>query len=141
MPLVQVLFVLQNTPESEEEVSGITFESIKEESISTRFDLALFMHEDAQGIGGSVLYRAELFKEQTITLLTRRLEILLTNAVITPDTSVNELEIYTDEEKAKKMIYEENLYTSDRKSLLRRKSKVTDSSESHPMPLQSENEQ
>jgi NRPS condensation-like uncharacterized protein len=116
-PLVQVLFVLQNAPKSTEGLSGITFESIQEESPSVKFDLAFFLNEGPQGIGGSVLYRAGLFKEQTIATLVQRFEVMLRNVVLMPETPIDELEISTDEEKIEQMSYDENMRRTNIKRL------------------------
>jgi NRPS condensation-like uncharacterized protein len=130
-PLVQTLFVLQNTPRNAVAMPGITFEPIEEEHISARFDLAVFLHESPQGIAGSIVYRTALFKEQTMATLKRRLEAILSDIVVRPDTSVDELEIYTDKEKAEQISSEERLYNTNRKSLRIKKSETLDLSELH----------
>jgi non-ribosomal peptide synthetase component F len=130
-PLVQTLFVLQNAPGNAVAVPGITFKPIEEEHISARFDLAVFLHENPQGITGSIVYRTALFKEQTIATLKRRLETILSDIVVRPDTSVDELEIYTEKEKAEQMSNEERLYNTNRKNLRIKKSKTIDLSGLH----------
>jgi non-ribosomal peptide synthetase component F len=130
-PLVQVLFVLQNTPRSLEKLPGITIEPIQAESPTARFDLAFFLYEGAEGLSGHVVYRATLFKEQTIAVLVHRLKVLLRDAVVKPDTSVDDLEISTDEEKTEQANYKEELYRVNRKHLQSSKSKSIDVSELH----------
>ncbi|BCL83203.1 non-ribosomal peptide synthetase [Ktedonobacteria bacterium brp13] len=99
-PLVQVLCVMRNIPMNIAELPGIELEIIDREDAAARFDLALFLQEEAGGIKGSVVYRAELFAEQTIAAWMHQFEVLLSNIVARPDTAVDVLEIYTDEEKA-----------------------------------------
>src|SRR5262249_52416004 len=99
-PLVSVLFVLQNLPMSVEQVTGIAVEPLQEASPSARFDLSFFVSEGAQGLEGRVVYRAALFKEETIATLVERLEALLRDVVRRPDASVSQLEICTAGEKA-----------------------------------------
>ena len=101
-PLVQVLFVLQNTPRSMEQLPGIAFEPLQAEEIRAKFDLALFLSEDAQGLSGRVVYRSALFKEQTITTWINQLQVLLKSIVAKPDTVIDGLELDSDEEKTRK---------------------------------------
>jgi acyl carrier protein/NRPS condensation-like uncharacterized protein len=100
-PLIQTLLVLQNTPKGKVELPGIQLEVADGGDTAARFDLALFLQEAAEGIQGSVVYRAELFKEQTIASWMHQFEVLLSSIVANPDTIIDILEIYTVEEKAR----------------------------------------
>ena len=51
-PLFQVMFVLQNAPRPELELSDLTLSFLRAESGIARFDLTLFMWEDANGLVG-----------------------------------------------------------------------------------------
>jgi len=101
-PLVQVLCVMQNVPRSTPDLPGSELEMLEGENTAARFDLALFLQEqkEASGIRGSVVYRAELFQEQTIATWMQQFDVLLRNIVTKPDTIIDMLEIRTDEEKA-----------------------------------------
>jgi amino acid adenylation domain-containing protein len=99
-PIVQVLCVMQNTPKSTFSLPDIELEVINREDASARFDLALFLQEEMQGIRGAVVYRAGLFKEQTIAAWMRQFEVLLQSIVAKPDMPIDMLEISTDEQKA-----------------------------------------
>ncbi len=98
-PLIQVLFVMQNTPSSRANLPDLELEIIDRESATARFDLALFVQETPTGIRGSVVYRAELFTAQTIATWMRQFEVLLGNIVAKPDIAIDVLELHTDEEK------------------------------------------
>jgi hypothetical protein len=100
-PLVQTLLVLQNTPRGQAELPGIQIEAAHGGDTAARFDLALFLREVAEGIQVSVVYRAELFKEQTIVSWMHQFEVLLSSIVANPDTIIDLLEIYSEEEKAR----------------------------------------
>ncbi len=99
IPLVQVLFVLQNTPRPSGKLPGVIFESANNGVTMSKFDLALFMQEASHGIGGVVTYSTDLFEERTIATLISRFEVLLHNIVANPATSVDMFDIYTDAEK------------------------------------------
>lgn len=109
-PLIQVLFVLQNMPTFSQRLPGVVFEAVQNEVKTAKFDLALFIHEAPDGIGGAVVYSTDLFEERTIATLMNRFEVLLHNVVDRPDTSIDALDIYTDAEKAEQAKYEEELY-------------------------------
>src|SRR5690242_8762369 len=64
-PLIQVLFVLQNIPTLSQASSTLVFEAVKQETARARFDLALFIDEDAHSIRGRVVYKIDLFEEHT----------------------------------------------------------------------------
>jgi amino acid adenylation domain-containing protein len=81
-PLVQVLFVMQNTPQSKVELEGLTFEDLSSQYETSKFDLALFVEEDEQQqLTVRWLYRENLFNSQTIAQLQQGFESLL-NAVV-----------------------------------------------------------
>src|SRR5262249_39761971 len=87
-PLVQVLFVLQNVPESMVKLPGIEVEVLPAAHTAARFDLALFLQEDPEGIKGSVVYRADLFAESTIATWMCQFELVLSQIVARPDTLI-----------------------------------------------------
>ncbi|BCL83209.1 hypothetical protein ccbrp13_56740 [Ktedonobacteria bacterium brp13] len=57
------------------------------------------MQETPTGISGSVVYRAELFKEQTIAAWMHQFDVLLHHIVAQPDMAIDVLDLYTAEEK------------------------------------------
>jgi non-ribosomal peptide synthetase component F len=66
---------------------------------AAKFDLAVFMWEEPQGLTGVVNYRADLFDASTIRSLVQHFNILLQSIVAMPDAQVDALEMYTEEEK------------------------------------------
>lgn len=100
-PLVQVLFVLQNIPESVVKLPGIELEVLNRESTAAKFDLALFLQEEPEGISGSVVYRADLFAESTIATWMRQFEIVLSHIVAKLDTAIDGFTIDPGKEKRK----------------------------------------
>lgn len=130
IPLIRVLFVLQNfSTDAREKLPGITIESLRSEKPLARFDLTLFLQEGPEGIGGSVVYRTALFREQTIASLVRRLQLLLESAVARPDIPVEKIEMLTVEEKAEQKNEKEERSRDALMLLRRRKRKAIDASE------------
>jgi acyl carrier protein len=98
-PLVQILFVMQNTPVTAESLPGMTIKPVSSETVTAKFDLAVFMRETPEGIRGTVNYSTDLFDVHTIAALMNRFIALLQRIVDKPDTSIDLLDIYTDIEK------------------------------------------
>ncbi len=66
-PLVQVLFVMQNTPKGSSDLLGLTLEELEPQGETSKFDLAVFMEESETGeIHARWLYRTSLFEAATI---------------------------------------------------------------------------
>ncbi|MBD0265059.1 MAG: TauD/TfdA family dioxygenase, partial [Tolypothrix sp. Co-bin9] len=98
-PLFQVLFVLQNTPTSEIELTDLKVHPLEIEHGQSKFDLALFAVEIEQKIAFNWSYKTDLFDESAITRLSTHFETLLTNILAQPDAKINSLEMLTPEEK------------------------------------------
>ncbi|MFL5653191.1 MAG: amino acid adenylation domain-containing protein, partial [Ktedonobacteraceae bacterium] len=103
MPLVQVLFVLQNMPLSHSDLSGVTLRPFGNGTSTAKFDLAVFLFEGTQGLHGGVTYSTDLFEARTIATMMSRFEVLLHNIAANPDTPIDALEIYTETEKARQI--------------------------------------
>jgi NRPS condensation-like uncharacterized protein len=98
-PLVQVLFVLQNAPLSQAGLSGLTLGSFRGETTTAKFDLAVFLFEEPEGLQGTVHYSTDLFEASTVAVMMSRFEVLLHSIVTYPDTPIDALEIYTEAER------------------------------------------
>ncbi len=103
MPLVQVLFVMQNLPGGQEaEVEGLRMRGVNVEGGTAKFDLALFVQEEGQGMRAGVSYSTALFEDRSIQRLMSRYERVLQQLVAFPDQSVDTLEIAPVAEKARR---------------------------------------
>ncbi|HEU4873369.1 MAG TPA: condensation domain-containing protein, partial [Pyrinomonadaceae bacterium] len=98
-PLFQVAFGLDNAPRDELELPGLKLTGIQLEDEVVRFDLTLWMVEDAGELLGRWTYRTELFDAQRIEQMSRHLETLLQSIVANPDAAVETLEMFTAAEK------------------------------------------
>lgn len=66
-PLVQVLFVMQNTPKADTALKGLDVEEIAPQHETSKFDLAVFLEENEAGeITARWLYRTRLFHPGTV---------------------------------------------------------------------------
>ena len=104
MPLVQVLFVLQNVALPPGALPGLTVSSFRSEITHSKFDLALFMQEGLEVLQGTIVYNTDLFDAVTVEHMARHFEILLHEIVSRPDAPVNTLEIYTSAEKEQQRV-------------------------------------
>jgi len=89
-PLVQVLFVQQNTPRSAMTMGGLTMEWERMDVLS-KFDLALFVVETKEGIVGNWAYSAELFDPATIARMADLYRLVLEKAAANPEVRLGEL--------------------------------------------------
>ncbi|WP_053760738.1 type I polyketide synthase [Streptomyces sp. AS58] len=115
-PLFQVLFLLQKLNITLE-LPGLTARTIEVDALHTKFDLTLFMEEQAQGIVGTFIYNAELFDAATIDLMATRLVRLLHDAVQAPDTRIGELRMENNDEMGTLDMTERNSQSSRLQSL------------------------
>jgi amino acid adenylation domain-containing protein len=118
VPLFQVLFVLQNTPNSALELPQLTLDLLETEARNARFDLALFLTETEQGIEGKWQYNADLFTLDTITLLTNHWETLNNSIVAQPQSRINTLEMLTDAEKRQQTMQQQERKASKRQKFM-----------------------
>lgn len=116
IPLFQVLFVLQNTPDSALELPGLSLNLLEVEDRNARFDLALFITETDQGIEGKWQYNADLFAQDTITKFTSHWQTLINSIITQPQSRISTLDMFTEAEKAK-----QNVQQQERKAAKRQK--------------------
>ncbi len=90
-PIVQVLFVMQNTEQRTLRLSGTTVEPFKLSNASSRFDLALFVSEKENSLHGLWRYNPDLFAAATISRFAAQFEKLLTRIVAEPEARVRKL--------------------------------------------------
>jgi amino acid adenylation domain-containing protein len=103
-PLFQVMFVLQNAPAAHRDLPGLTWNQVKLNNGTTKFDLSVAMSEQSDGIKGSLEYSTDLFDEATIIRLGRHFTTLLEGIVADPERSVSDLPILTEPEKRELLI-------------------------------------
>ncbi len=98
-PLFQVMFVLQNTPMSTQELTQDRLTSLSPETIGAGYELNLWIEETETGLLGSLQYNSELFDHQTITRMVGHFQTLLKGIVANPEERVGHLPLLTQVEQ------------------------------------------
>jgi amino acid adenylation domain-containing protein len=98
-PLFQVLFALQNTPPRTLDLPGLAWSTLKVDTQTARFDLALELREGPEGITGVCEYSTDLFETTTIARMLEHLQNLLDGIVANPDKRLSALPGLTLEER------------------------------------------
>jgi len=99
-PLVQALFVFQNTPRIEPALAGLHVERFSLPLTSSKFDLAVFMAEAQDGLVGHWVYSTDLFERATILDMSRRFEMLLECVVLNPDKRLDNFNVSSVERRS-----------------------------------------
>jgi amino acid adenylation domain-containing protein len=92
-PLFEILFVLQNAPRSNLSLPGLEVSPFPMDEQRSRFDLALFVHEEGGGLQGRWTYRTDLFEPAVVSRLAERYLELLTVLVRDPESRLDEIRI------------------------------------------------
>ncbi|MGL4879498.1 MAG: non-ribosomal peptide synthetase, partial [Waterburya sp.] len=98
-PLFQVMFVLQNAPQSNMELPDLTWESLEIEATTTKFDLSLLIEETATELKACWEYSTDLFNPDTISRLSEHFQTLLSGIVANPQQSITQLPLLTVNEQ------------------------------------------
>lgn len=97
-PLFQVMFILQNVPDTIRELPGITLISQEIDSQTAKFDLEIDIHETSQGLSGYIEYATDLFEDGTIERFITHFEQIIAAAMRAPGEQIGRLPLLTDEE-------------------------------------------
>ncbi|MDB4889713.1 MAG: pcbAB, partial [Gemmatimonadetes bacterium] len=90
-PLFQTMFTLQDAELRTMQLPGLTVEPFGSARGATKFDLSLFMHEQAGGLRAAFEFRTDLFDASTIDRMLAQLEVLLESVVAAPQARVSTL--------------------------------------------------
>ncbi len=103
-PLFQVFFALQNVPDPDVTLAGITFRQLEREHSTTLFDLSLVLIEKEGGLLTEVEYSTDLFNAATITRLLNHWQVLLEAIVSDPEQSIETLPLLTSGEREQLLV-------------------------------------
>ncbi|QLE41851.1 amino acid adenylation domain-containing protein [Nostoc sp. C052] len=103
-PLFQVMFVLQNTPVSQLELTGLSVSELPIETSTTKFDLTLVMENTATGLVGWWQYNTDLFDSSAIKRMTLHFVTLLESIVANPEQRISQLTMLTATEQEQLLI-------------------------------------
>jgi amino acid adenylation domain-containing protein/non-ribosomal peptide synthase protein (TIGR01720 family) len=98
-PLFQVMFVLENVPKQEVQLSELTLSFLEIPLASANFDLSLSMRETEQGLLTKFEYNTDLFDADTITRMARHFQTLLWEIVTNQEQPISELPLLTEVER------------------------------------------
>ncbi|HLM23650.1 MAG TPA: amino acid adenylation domain-containing protein, partial [Pyrinomonadaceae bacterium] len=103
-PLVQVVLVLENTPEHELELPDLVVTPLKYQADTAKFDLTLYFDEADSELEGTLEYNTDLFDKDTIARMAQHLQTLLEGIVGDPSARISELPLLTETEKRQLLI-------------------------------------
>ncbi|BAT53521.1 Amino acid adenylation [Nostoc sp. NIES-3756] len=103
-PLFQVMFVLQNAPTSELELTGLTVSRLPIRGTTSRFDLTLSMEYTPTGLAGWWEYNTDLFDASTIERMTNHFVTLLEGIIANPEQRISQLPLLTTVEQQQLLI-------------------------------------
>ncbi|APF18136.1 amino acid adenylation domain protein [Caldithrix abyssi DSM 13497] len=100
-PIFQVMFALQTSGRSEMQAphSELQLQPIEAHSKTAKFDMTLFMLEEADHFSGALEFNTDLFDEDTIERFVRHFTRLAEALVQQPDTPVDRIDFLPAEEK------------------------------------------
>jgi amino acid adenylation domain-containing protein len=99
-PIVQVLFVQQNTPRSAKPMPGLTVNWFPMD-VPSKFDMAVFVAETDSGLAGNWVYSADLFDSPTIVRMAGQYQLALEKVTANPLMRLSELLAVLAEEDQK----------------------------------------
>ncbi len=103
-PLFQVMFILQNAPQTPPGLTGVDVTQIKVEKGTALFELTLEMWEKENCLKGEMEYRTDLFNRATIARLGGSFMTLLESITADPCKPISELQLLTKKEREKILI-------------------------------------
>jgi non-ribosomal peptide synthetase component F len=101
-PLVQVLFVQQNTPRSAKPMPGLTMNWYPID-VPSKFDMAVFVTETDKGVTGYWVYSCDLFDASTIARMAGMFQLVIEKATVNPAMRLSELMGFLAEEDQKQL--------------------------------------
>ncbi|MEH1824947.1 MAG: non-ribosomal peptide synthase/polyketide synthase [Nostoc sp.] len=103
-PLFQVMFVLENAPTSQLELTGLTVNPLPIENATSKFDLTLGMENTANGLVGAWEYNTDLFDDSTIARMIGHFVTLLEAIVVNPQERISQLPMLTEVEQRQLLV-------------------------------------
>lgn len=103
-PLVQVAFVLQNTPGRDARFPGVAVTSMEVWTETAKLDLTLMASETAQGLSVTLEYSTDLFERATAARLLGHWKVLLESIVADPGQRIGALPLLTPPERRQLLV-------------------------------------
>ncbi|MEM7114296.1 MAG: amino acid adenylation domain-containing protein [Chloroflexota bacterium] len=99
-PFFQIMFILQNAPQSTHDLPDLTVESFPLGERLAQYDLTTVMWEDGDCLQGVIEYKTALFEADTIAQFCRHFERLLTAVPLNPTEKIANLPLLSEAETA-----------------------------------------
>ncbi len=97
-PLVQVMFVIRNTPETELKLPAVKVTPLNSDFSTAKFDLSFYLDDQGKEITGAIEYNTDLFNSDSVQRMAAHFCTLLRSIVANPDTPVSDLMLLSAEE-------------------------------------------
>jgi amino acid adenylation domain-containing protein len=98
---IQAMLTFQNQPTlTDLTLSGLTFSVPPKEFKTSQCDLKVDMHEEGEGLGGSLEYNLDLFDRRTAVRMVEHFRNLLEGIAADPETRLSDLPMLTPEQTA-----------------------------------------
>ncbi len=98
-PLFQVVFSLQNLPQADLELEGLSISQEPIEVQLAKFDLSLTLTVGSEGLEGGMEYNIGLFDETTIVRMLDHYEVLLEGLVADPERAMSSVPLLRHSER------------------------------------------
>ncbi|HEV3316427.1 MAG TPA: amino acid adenylation domain-containing protein [Candidatus Angelobacter sp.] len=103
-PLFQVMFALQNAPQSELQLGAVKLRPFNVDNQTAKFDLSMALSEDGEKLQGWVGYNAALFELATVARMIEHYCVLLSGIVQNPEQSIAELPLLGQAERQQLLV-------------------------------------
>ncbi|HEV2735407.1 MAG TPA: amino acid adenylation domain-containing protein, partial [Longimicrobiaceae bacterium] len=98
-PLFQVMFSLQNTDPSLDDLPGVKMQGVEAELHTAKFDLSLSLTLGKRGLRASLAYSTDLFERGTARRMLAHYRRVLERVVADPDVRLSELDLLGEGER------------------------------------------
>ncbi|MDF1882138.1 amino acid adenylation domain-containing protein [Sulfurimonas sp. MAG313] len=118
-PLIQVLFILQNNEKSHFNLEHLKIDLKEVDNATSKFDLALSMHEDEEKLFASIQYATDLFSESYIHEMIYSFQTLLAAIVDNPKEKVSHYPLLDLAAKEEQIVhFNQSSFAYESKSLI-----------------------
>jgi len=98
-PLFQIMFQLNNTPKTVEEITGLVIKEVELAEVAAKIDLRVDMYEENGGLLGRVEYNRDLFEEATVRRMMAAYETLLCGIVADQTKAISAYPLMTADDE------------------------------------------
>lgn len=103
-PLFQVMFALQNALTEDPHLPGLKLGQLQVNHRTSKFDLTLYMVEEADGLRGRWEYNTDIFDARTIERMISSFHVLLDALLAQPDQRIHTLPLLTAADQHQQLV-------------------------------------